>query len=203
MNSLAFNICPSPGSNDHQARIIIDGKDWLEEDNLGIDPPEFFAQQALKDGGDLLVGRCSCGCVGCDDIRVSVVRKDAGVVWNVRDGVFYFFSVREYDQVLKSTEGDTSWEEANRTAERLVGDIFRGTTIGEGFSFDWASARIGRSVITLSFSRGGEQKTFEFGWDGATPSTALPGAKCFYKERVEQDDGDELPSASAPGSRSS
>jgi hypothetical protein len=186
MNSLAFDISPSPGSNDHQVRIVIDGEDWLQGNNLGIDPPEFFAQKALRDGGELLIGRCDCGCVGCADIRVEVARKEPGISWTVREGIFYFFSAKEYDRTIKAAESDTAWEDANRTAERLVAELFRGATLEDGHIFDWASARIGRGLITLSFSLNKSQKTFDFGWDGQNPETALPGAKSFYRERVEQ-----------------
>ena len=186
MNSLAFDVCPSPTSNDHQVRILIDGEDWLEGNNLGIDPPEFFKQKALRDGGELLIGRCDCGCVGCDDIRVQVKRKELGVTWTVREGVFYFFAAKEYDRTIESGATDTTWEDANRTAERLVDDLFRGVVIEGGYVFDWASARIGHGIITLSFSSGTSQKTFEFGWDGQTPESALPGAKRLYHERVER-----------------
>jgi hypothetical protein len=87
---------------------------------------------------------------------------------------------------------DLSWEDVNRTAERLVGELFRGCRLVDGSVFDWASARIGRGrgIITLSFSNKGaigtQQKTFEFGWDGKDPQSALPGAERFKSERVEQ-----------------
>jgi hypothetical protein len=47
MNKLAFEIMPSPSSNDHQARIRIDGTDWLGQEYLGLDPLRLFAQPSL------------------------------------------------------------------------------------------------------------------------------------------------------------
>ena len=185
MNTLKFKIEPSPSSNDHQVRLVVDGEDWIGDGNLGIDPPEFFGQPALLQGGNLLVAMCDCGCVGCDDITVEVARKDPGIVWTIREGVFLFFAARDYDQAVKSAMADFSWEDEKRTAERLVSRLFADCEIDDGFRFDWASARIGHGKITLSFSREGQQKTFELGWDGKDPKSALPGAERFKIERVE------------------
>jgi hypothetical protein len=187
MNTLAFKIEPCPVANDHQVRHIIDGQDWFEDDDtLGIDPPEFFSQESLTTGGTIIVGRCSCGTVGCDDIEFQVERKSPAVFWRVREGVSYMFRESDYDRLIDSASSDHSWEDANRTAERLVAGALAGTTIDDGFRFDWASARIGHGKITLSYSRSGEQRTFDFGWDGVTPDSAIPGAKRFKQERVEQ-----------------
>jgi hypothetical protein len=76
VNTLTFEISPSPSSNDHQVRIRIDGEDWLGGDYLGVDPPRFFAQATLESGGRVLVGRCGCGCEGCDDVHVDMVRRE-------------------------------------------------------------------------------------------------------------------------------
>ncbi|BCX47726.1 hypothetical protein HAHE_16340 [Haloferula helveola] len=187
MNTLAFKIEPCPVANDHQVRLIVDGHDWFEDDDtLGIDPPEFFAQGALISGGMITVGRCGCGAVGCDNIEFEVERKSPGVIWRVREGVSYVFRESDYDRLIEAASSDFSWEDANRTAERLVADVLAGTTIDDGFQFDWASARVGHGKITLSYSRAGEQRTFDFGWDGVTPESAIPGAKRFKQTRVDQ-----------------
>jgi len=183
MNKLEFRIEPSPSSNDHQVRVVVDGEDWLGDDSLGIDPPKFFAQDSLLHGGRLLVGRCDCGCVGCCDVIVDVARKGSGVVWTTRDGLFLFFAARDYDSLIERTLTDFSWEDEKRTAERLVGDLFQGCILDDGSAFNWASARIGNGIITLSFTYKGQQKTFEFGWDGKNPESALPDAIRFKKER--------------------
>jgi len=39
VNKLSFKILPSPSTNDHELRILIDDQDFL-----GIDPPSFFSQ---------------------------------------------------------------------------------------------------------------------------------------------------------------
>ena len=189
MNTLDFRIEPSQSSNDHQVRIIVDGADWLGDDSLGIDPPEFFAQDALRLGGKVLIGRCDCGCVGCCDVNVTMSRQENSVDWTLRSGGILQFSPCDYDRLIETSLTDFSWEDERRTAERLVSELFRGSKLEDGSIYDWASARIGRGIITLSFSNkgaiGAEQKTFEFGWDGKNPESALPAAKRFKKERVE------------------
>jgi len=185
MNTLAFKIESCQVANDHQVRLIIDGQDCFKDDDmLGIDSPEFFSQEALTRGGTIIVGRCSCGVVGCGDIEFEVERESPGVIWRFREGVAFVFRDSDYDRLIEAALSDHSWEDAKRTAERLVSGILAGTTIEDGFQFDWASARIGHGKITLSYSLDSAQKTFDYGWDGTTPESALPGAKRFKQERV-------------------
>jgi hypothetical protein len=182
MNTLTFEIAPSPTSNDHQVRIRIDGKDWLGAKYLGVDPPRFFAQAALISGGNLLAGRCECGCEGCDDIRVDVLRDDHEVLWKSADGLQVHFKGEDYDRLIAAAGADFSWEDTNRTAERLVSGVLAGVVVEDRYKFDWASARVRGGIMTLSFSRGSSQKLFEFGWDGKSPDNAIAGANCFFSD---------------------
>lgn len=182
MNTLAFEFTPSTASNDHQARIRIDDADWLGNEYLGIDPPEFFAQASLASGGELLVGRCECGCVGCDDVRVQVSRTDSEVLWSNGRGLHLHFDATEYDSVVASARTDYSWEDTRRTAERLVSSVFAAVAPTDGYIFDWASARCREGVMVLSFSKQGEQKLIDFPWDGRTPEEALERARRFCSE---------------------
>jgi hypothetical protein len=186
MNTLAFEIIPSPTSNDHEVRIRIDGTDWLGKEHLGIDPPQFFAQQALNSGGKLLVGRCNCGCEGCSDVWVKVVRTGTEVLWTNARGLCLHFSQEDYDQLIGRSSEDHTWEDTKRTAERLVSKLIEGTSLNDGYRFDWASARIRAGIMTLSFSKDGTQKVFEFSWDGQTPQDALAGASRFQKELFDE-----------------
>lgn len=185
MNVLAFEIMPSESSNDHQVRIRVDGSDWLGEDYLGVDPPCFFAQSSLIAGGRLLVGRCVCGCEGCDDVWVDVQRGEHEVLWANAKGLCLHFNLETYENMIVSARQDFSWEDTKRTAERLVSGTLEGMLIDDGYTFDWASARVHDGIITLSFSKSGTQKLIEFIWDGHSPEDALRGAKRFHKERVE------------------
>lgn len=185
MNNLAFEITPSPSSNDHEAKIRIDGRDWLGQDYLGLDPPRLFAQDSLTAGGRLLVGRCECGCEGCDDVWVDVVRQEHQVLWTNAKGLRLHFGREEYERVVAVAREDFSWENTKRTAERLVSGVFTGRSFDDGYTFDWASARVREGVMTMSFSKSGTQKLFELPWNSESPEDALVGARRFYRDRVE------------------
>ena len=68
IRSLAFAICPSPETNDHELRILVDGDDILArvEDTMGLDPPDFFEQPALLCGGPLLIAGASAASSAAD-----------------------------------------------------------------------------------------------------------------------------------------
>lgn len=89
--------------------------------------------------------------------------------------------------LIASAREDFSWEDTKRTAERLVSGVFAAVSMDDGYSFDWGSARVREGMMTLSFSKSGTQKLFEFAWDGRSPEDALTGARRFHEERVEQD----------------
>lgn len=186
MNTLAFKILPSETSCDHQVRILIDNEDWLGSDYLGVDPPCFFDQAALTTGGDAIVGRCECGCEGCDDVWVKVVRDGQEVLWTNSCGLQLRFNADDYAELFETSRNDFSWEDTQRTAERLVAGVFKGVIFGDNYGFDWASARVRGGLMTLSFSKDGAQQLLEFAWDGSSPASALGKATLFFRELVEQ-----------------
>ena len=55
INQLRLTFDRSPESNDHQVRFLVDGADILARSAggpyVGIDPPEFFQQRSLAEGG--------------------------------------------------------------------------------------------------------------------------------------------------------
>jgi hypothetical protein len=119
---------------------------------------------------------------------VDVVRQGQEVLWTNTNGLRLHFDQEEYDASVTSAREDFSWEDTKRTAERLVSGVFAGASVVDGFTFDWASARVCDGIMTLSFSKSGTQKLFEFSWDGQSPKDALAGARRFHKDRVEQAD---------------
>lgn len=178
MNILSFNIVASPETNDHQVRILVDGKDLLGDDYLGLDPPRLFEQENLFRQGKLLIGRCTCGCEGCGDNWVTVDIDHDSVCWS---DLSLKFEKTAYFENVKLVMNDHSWEDKNRCAERLVSEIFQGRKTKSDYSFTWASARVKENVITLSFNKADEQKLFEFNWDGQLPENAQLAAKEFIK----------------------
>ncbi len=182
MNILSFKTLESPESNDHQIRILIDGKDWLGDEYLGLDPPSFFKQPGLLSGGKTVVGRCCCGCEGCDDIIVNVEVTGHSVIWWPESGINPEFVLNQYLSTLESQKNDNSWEDINRKVERLVSEVFEGKVLKGNYSFKWASARIDKGKIKLSFEGGYDQKLFEIPWDSLDTQEAVAKAKKAINE---------------------
>ncbi len=183
VNTIKIAAKASPETNDHQARLLIDGKDWLGSEYLGLDPPMLATELRSVRVGTLIVGRCRCGAVGCDDLRVEASRTDTLVHWTGPCASHLSFDAAQYDAEIGRFAEDTSWETVGRAVEREVGQLFRDTATEHGFRFDWASTRIQEGLVHLSFSKGDEQRVLEFNWDGATLKSALDRAQLFRAER--------------------
>ena len=185
---------PSEESNDHQVRIIIDDFDFLGNDYLGIDPPSFFEQKNLFEAGELLIGRCTCGCEGCGDYPVKVSLSENTVIWLdfvIRDGLKLEFDKSEYENAVSVAKNDYNWEDKNRRVERYVSNLLKQTETKDKHIFNWASARIRENVITLSYSKQIGQKSFEIDqrlfeieWDGESVESGIVRTEKFIKENL-------------------
>jgi len=58
-----------------------------------------------------------------------------------------------------------------------VDAVFADFELDDRWNYDWASARIGRGTITVSFSWERQQRLLEFGWNPEDPTTAEKRAK--------------------------
>jgi len=194
MNTIRFEMYPSEESNDHQVRIIIDDFDFLGNDYLGIDPPSFFEQKNLFEAGELLIGRCTCGCEGCGDYPVKVSLSENTVIWLdfvIRDGLKLEFDKSEYENAVSVAKNDYNWEDKNRRVERYVSNLLKQTETKDKHIFNWASARIRENVITLSYSKQIGQKSFEIDqrlfeieWDGESVESGIVRTEKFIKENL-------------------
>lgn len=179
---LSFRILASPSSNDHEARPLVDGADWLDDDSLGLDPHELVHEFARLPAR-LLIGRCGCGVVGCGDVTVEVERMEATVEWRLHNGPPIIFDRRQYDAEIARFSTDHAWEPLERRVEREVGQVFAGSATKAGLTFDWATTRIRQGMICLSYSRQGMgQSLLEFSWDGQNLDDALARARRFHAE---------------------
>ena len=169
MKRLSFKFQPCPESNDHEVRILVNDEDVIGKSYLGPDPPYFFAQNFDGDG-ELMIGRCTCGVEGCDDFRVTVKHSENQISWTNDRGLNLSFPRAHYLDAIERAKNDHSWEDVNRTAERLATGLLKQTKTKDGFEFDWASARIKESTITFSYSKNSEQKLLEVHWDGRVQS---------------------------------
>jgi hypothetical protein len=184
MNTLSIKFAECPESNDHEACIIIDGNDWLGNDYMGIDPPRLFSQKSLLAGGKTIIGRCTCGCEGCDDVVIDIIVSNDNVLWESNKGYKLEFNKDEYLKEITNKKQDYSWESIERTAERLVDAIFNGVKLSDDSLFDWSSARIKKCIISLSFIDGSKQKIVEFSWNGIDPMDAKNKAVIELKRMI-------------------
>jgi hypothetical protein len=187
---LALQFEASPHSNDHQVRPIIDGIDLLRDladDSLGMDPPQFFRQPALGRSGKLLIGRCSCGDVGCGAFRVDVTVADRRVTWQFETERLYHFELQQYLECFERASLITAWESVGRTAERLVSSIDFGRLSDHGYRFEWASTRITQACVTLCFVKDGRKRLFGVEWDDRQAVDAEQQVRSWAAHYAEPD----------------
>jgi hypothetical protein len=182
MNKIAFKILPSPETNDHEIRILIDNEDFLGDDYLGLDPPSFFSQDTFDTNGELMIGRCTCGVEGCSDYPMTITVNEKTITWTDNNGLNLEFDKTEYLSSFATTKADYSWEDIKRKVERLTTDILKHSKTTDGFKFDWASARIKENQITLSYSKNGEQKLFDIDWNGQSEAYIKQDAEKFLEK---------------------
>lgn len=177
INTLSFIASDSPETSDHQVRPHIDGADWLGDDHLGLDPPTFFRQPSLRSTGELIIGRCECGVIGCDDRTVVVDRDEHFVYWRTGSGGDVQFAKPEYIVELERAATDYDWESVGRTAERLVDTELGGMTTSDGYIFKWSSTRIRPDTLTLCFERDGDQRLSDLHWSGRANDDVITAAR--------------------------
>jgi len=187
-NRLAFKILPSPETNDHEVRILIDDIDVLGNDYLGIDPVFFFDQDSLCHSGELLIRRCTCGSPGCSDVPITVACNETSITWKNKAGMDFLFEKTEYLRSIQNAKEDHAWENMERRVERIAEAVLKNSTLMNGYYFDWASARIKDKKIALSYSSNGLQKLFEIAWDGQTENNVEQNAIQFLKEKGDWQD---------------
>lgn len=184
MNKLSFNILPSPESNDHEIRILIDDEDFLGNDYLGLDPPSFFSQDNLEKDGEIMVGRCTCGEEGCGDYPVTVAVNHDNVLWTNNNGLNLIFERQEYDRSIDAAKNNYSWEDTKRKVERLTTNILKQTRSKDNYIFNWASARITDKQIILSYSKNEDQKLFHIVWDGQSETNVEHNTIQFLNDKI-------------------
>jgi hypothetical protein len=81
--------------------------------------------------------------------------------------------VPEYDLAVDAGAADVSWENIERTAERLVSKLDYSEFKRHGLLFEWASARIKSDRMTLSFKKENAQQFYDAPWDHKFPTNAV------------------------------
>jgi len=184
MNKLSFQIQKAEFSNDHEVHPIVDGRDIIGDDYLGLDPPDLVRELTPSAYGSILIGRCECGCIGCDDVFVDVSSNTKNVTWSTK-GKAFEFRISDYSTALKALADDHSWEDVGRRVERLIAERVRMDKrwASDGTRFDWVSTRVAPFQLTYSFTTNGEQRLFETGWDGCDEGNAMRAHSRLFHER--------------------
>lgn len=186
MNNITYTIQPADEPNDFQVRLQIDGIDHWGNDYLGVDPPVFFKQKGLLDGGEVVYGRCACGVMGCDDLIAQVSILARVVEWLDDSGRLLRFDKSAYTELVQRGRSDTSWENPSRRMERKISKLFEGTVFDRSYKFEWASSRFEEENIVLSFARNVgttdySQKFLRIKWDSKDEDATLANADTLAK----------------------
>lgn len=183
MSSLSYQILPNHEDNTYEVRLIVDGADWIGKDRLGLDPPDLIRQLTAGHEGHLTIGRCGCGCMGCDDLNVEVKRTATSVEWSSHNRTTVVFGVKHYDHQVCVLIKDYTWEPLNRTVERHLDAMFSGKVTDDGYKYDWTSTRIKPGIVNMSVTKDSHQRLLEFSWEGETIESALTRGRQFLQER--------------------
>lgn len=183
VRDLVFHVSASVETNDHEVRILADGKDLIGDAPglMGLDPWELYRQSELLEGGRAIIARCGCGVSGCDSLRVDIRIGAQFAEW-IGKNIQLRFAADQYTAWISGAANDHSWEDAGRRAERLVHEHLAGTTLGDGKTLRWASSRIKAKQIQLSFVDDTGQTLLGLDWDGADPATAINAANKLLKQ---------------------
>ena len=158
-STLRLEITPSPSSNDHEVKVWVDDRDLLSElDALGLDPDDLFVPtptlipSAFPTTATL--ARCSCGVLGCGDVRVRIDAENPWILWTV-DGLksSLRFVRQDYEAEVLRAANDQTWEPPDRSAARLVrmGIPRVADHLDQlGVRFGWASGRVEAGKFTVS-----------------------------------------------------
>ncbi|WP_455272813.1 hypothetical protein [Rhizobium herbae] len=185
MSSLSYQIIANPDANDHEVRLFVDGADWIGEGRLGLDPPDLVKQLIEDRRTRLIVGRCTCGVLGCDDVAVTQRATAKTVEWSCVERQPVVFDAEHFDSQIRALTKDHSWEPVGRTVERLLDEMFSGKMTDDGYVFEWSSTRNQPYLVVASVRKNQHQKLLEFSWDGETVANALSRAGRFLRERFD------------------
>jgi len=170
-------VRPSPETNDHEVCLLADDANLVDQfaDGLmGLDPDDLLIEpcvlRADSSSRVALIGRCSCGIVGCGSVEVKIQKDGERVIWTAIDSSRNIqFEATQYKAEVERALHDHSWETPRRTAARLISQaVDRKSLARRGFEFTWASGRCkdGMMTVSLVLRPGPYQILVELAWNG-------------------------------------
>jgi hypothetical protein len=174
---LRIEVRPSPETNDHEVQLLADGKSLVDRFSsglIGLDPDDLLTDpcplRAENSPRPVIIGRCSCGIVGCGSVEVEIRRDHDHVMWMSMDSSQQVcFLAAQYDAEVNRALQDHSWETPERKAARLIFQaVDRGALALRGFVFSWASGRCREGMMTaaLVLAPGPYQVLINVPWKG-------------------------------------
>ncbi len=83
-----IEVRPSPETNDHEVQLLADGKSLIDRFSsglIGLDPDDLLTDpcplRAENSSRPVIIGRCSCGIVGCGSVEVEIRKDHDLVMW--------------------------------------------------------------------------------------------------------------------------
>jgi hypothetical protein len=148
---------------------------WLFSSGLiGLDPDDLLTDpcppRAENSSRPVIIGRCSCGIVGCGSVEVEIRRDQDHVMWVSMDSSQQVcFLAAQYDAEVDRALQDHSWETPERKAARLISQaVDRGALALRDLVFSWASGRCRDGMMTaaLVLAPGPYQVLINVPWNG-------------------------------------
>jgi hypothetical protein len=180
----------SPETNDHEVCLLSDGQDLIarfETDMMGLDPDDILIEPSPLQASDtphtVVIGRCTCGIIGCGSVEVLISRVGSTVSWtSPYSATTVRFDAAQYAAELERAVVDFSWETPDRTAARLISrEVDRQRLTAMGLKFLWASGRIGQGKMTVALDyEGAYQLLVHEPWARGRPPEAI-AADCLRK----------------------
>jgi len=154
-----ISVRPSPQTNDHEVCLLADDANLIDQfatGLIGLDLIDLLTEPCVLRANQsphvALIGRCSCGIVGCASVDVEIRKEDDSVIWTAIDSSRCVqFKAAQYDAEVERALHDHSWETPERTAGRLISQAVDRTLLTRfGFEFSWASGRCTDGMMTAS-----------------------------------------------------
>jgi hypothetical protein len=203
LNTISFQVVPSPDTNDHEVKIFVDGQDFIARhwpDMMGMDPDEvlssYHALLPRNNPHDATVVRCGCGIIGCGSASVRISGDTDHVIWEVWQGDRHkpptrilVFDRSQYMQAVKDAVEDHSWETPDRTAARILSSIVDHSALKtNNLKYEWASGRIREATLTISLRgpQGYQQILLHVPWDKQSPEQIAREAAHLLKSDPNQ-----------------
>ena len=191
-----IKVNPSPQTNDHKVCLLANGADLVDQfatGLIGLDPDDLLVEPCVLRADSTLhvalIGRCSCGIVGCGSVEVKIQKDSDRVIWTAKDSSRSVqFQVTQYDAEVERALRDHSWETPERTAGRLISQAVDKTSLARrGFEFSWASGRCTDGMMTASLllRPGPYQILVRLPWNGQDINDIVDQFKSVLSEPPE------------------